>query len=376
MTRSTRRYFFFGSAAGLAAKAPPRKVLIYLVDGLGLDYIAKSDMPALRRLMREGTYREGRGVMPSLTNVNNASLATGTFPEQHGVTANTFFDPALREVVEMADRKYLLAPTLFESAHRKGWKTAFVGSKDKIRTLIGTAAQSSRSAEKERVPMYEAANSYWVLQQGRAALRRKDVDLLYLTTSDYMMHTYGPGEEQSLEHLHQLDKHLGALVDDHPRLELYLCADHGMNEKQVAVNPARVLAERGIGARVVAAIADKHKLHHRDLGGSLYIDLERPEQSEEARQVLESEPGIEAVLPRAEACRRFRLLPERTGDLFVLADRDTALGEIPRRRVNVKVRTHGSLHETQIPLLLYGTKPRPLESSVDLTAGRLWEERV
>lgn len=312
-------------------------------------------------------------MMPSLTNVNNASLATGTYPERHGVTANTFFDPAMGRVVEMADRKYLLAPTLFESAHRKGWKTAFVGAKDKIRTLVGTAAQTSRSAEQEGVPMYEAANSYWVMEQGRAALRRKDVDLLYLTTSDYMMHTYGPGEEQSLEHLHVLDRHLAGIVDDHPGLELYLCADHGMNEKQVAVNPARVLSESGIGARVVAAIADKHKLHHRDLGGSLYVDLERPEQVIEAKRVLESEPGIEAVLPRAEACRRFRLLPERTGDLFVSADRDTAMGEIPRRRVNVKVRTHGSLHEAGIPLLVYGRKMGAMESSVDLTAGRPWE---
>jgi phosphonoacetate hydrolase len=192
MPPPSRRYFLFGSAAALMAKAPRRKVLVCLIDGLGLDYIAKSDMPALRRLMRAGTYRHANGMMPSLTNVNNASLATGTFPEKHGVTANTFFDPALREVVEMADRKYLLAPTIFESAHRKGWKTAFVGAKDKIRTLIGTSAQTSLSAEKEGVPMYEAANTYWVLKQGRAMLRRKDVDLLYLTTSDYMMHTYAP----------------------------------------------------------------------------------------------------------------------------------------------------------------------------------------
>jgi phosphonoacetate hydrolase len=356
------------------AKAPRRKVLVCLIDGLGLDYIAKSDMPALRRLMRAGTYREGHGMMPSLTNVNNASLATGTFPEKHGVTANTFFDPALREVVEMADRKYLLAPTIFESAHRKGWKTAFVGAKDKIRTLIGTSAQTSLSAEKEGVPMYEAANTYWVLKQGRAMLRRKDVDLLYLTTSDYMMHTYAPEEEQSLEHLHLLDKHLAAIVDDHPDLELYLCADHGMNAKQVAVNPARVLSESGIGARVVAAIADKHKPHHKDLGGSLYVDVDKAEQLHEARQALANEPGIEAVLSRAEACRRFRLMPERTGDLFVLADRDTALGDIPRRRVTVKVRTHGSLHETQIPLLAYGRKLGLLQSSVDLTATRPWED--
>jgi hypothetical protein len=34
-----------------------------------------------------------------------------------------------------------------------------------------------------------------------------------------------------------LDKHRAEIVDDHPNLELYLCAGHGINAKQVAVNP-------------------------------------------------------------------------------------------------------------------------------------------
>lgn len=374
-----RRHFLAAASTLTARGAAParRKVLVCLIDGFGPDYIAKSEMPNLRRAMKAGTYKIGRGVMPSLTNVNSASLATGSYPEAHGITANTFFDPGLRQVVEMADAKYLKRPALFASAHEKGWKTAFVGAKEKIRSLIGVSAHTSISAEKQGIPMYEAETSYWVFEQGLQALRKPDADLLYLTTSDYMMHTYAPETAESQEHLKNLDVHLGRILDDQPKLELYLCADHGMSAKTRAVDPERLLAKHGLAARAVAAIADKHKVHHKDLGGSIYIDLEKSGDIAKAKEVLQAEPGIEEVLPRAEACKRFRLMSERTGDLFLLGDKITALGSLDQERRSVAVRTHGSLHESEVPLLVHGRQWKgKLETSVDLTAERVWEDRA
>jgi phosphonoacetate hydrolase len=126
----TRRTFFLSSTLAAARRRP--KVLVCLVDGLSPAYIAQSEMPNFQRAAR---YVMGRGMMPSLTNVNNASLATGAFPERHGVTANTFFDPEAGKIVEMAAATYLRCPALFASARKKGMKTAFVGAKEKIRGL-------------------------------------------------------------------------------------------------------------------------------------------------------------------------------------------------------------------------------------------------
>lgn len=375
MKSISRRFFIGGTGLALngfsAQKA--RKVLVCLIDGMSTEYIAKSEMPNLKKVMKTGTYAIGLGMMPSLTNVNNASLATGSYPEEHGITANSFFDPEEGKIVEMSASKYLLKPTIFESAHRVGLKTAFVGSKEKVRLLIGTKAQLAIGAEKQGIPMYEAANSYWVFEQGRTALRRPDVNLLYLTTTDYMMHTYAPEQTQSQEHLNRLDKILGEILDDHPNIELYLCADHGMNLKTMAIDPVRVLAKIGIRARATAAIADKHKVHHNDLGGSIYVDLENQNDVVKARDALKAEKGIDEVLLRDEAARRFRLMASRTGDLFVLGDQRTALGQLEQVRSEVKVRTHGSVHEQKIPLLVFGRKPAKLESIVDLTSTRAWE---
>ena len=58
-----------------------RKVLIICIDAGGHDYLAASDIPNIQRLVEEGFYQHTRSVIPSVTNVNNVSLATGTFPE-------------------------------------------------------------------------------------------------------------------------------------------------------------------------------------------------------------------------------------------------------------------------------------------------------
>ncbi len=59
-----------------------------------------------------------------------------------------------------------------------------------------------------------------------------------------------------------------------------------------------------------------------------------------------------------EAATQYRLHPHRIGDLMVLGDADTVFGNLSRRREEVKVRSHGSLHEREIPI--YGAGPGPI----------------
>ncbi len=67
-------------------------------------------------------------------------------------------------------------------------------------------------------------------------------------------------------------------------------------------------------------------------------------------------------MTREEAARRFHLMPERIGELVVLGDKDTVFGEIETEveALPPTLRTHGSLHETEIPMIIYnatGTLP-------------------
>src|SRR5215471_8914346 len=110
----TRRQILLGMPALLQKR--PQRVIVLMVDGLGPDYIAASQMPVLASWRKSGVGKTVTGVMPSVTNANNTSICCGVWPERHGITGNFYLDErsGREEYMESAD--LVLAPTLFEKA--------------------------------------------------------------------------------------------------------------------------------------------------------------------------------------------------------------------------------------------------------------------
>ncbi len=64
-------------------------VVILGADGMGSLAFTDSNTPVMRRLMRGGAYTlRARGVMPTSSSPNWASMIMGAGPEQHGITSN------------------------------------------------------------------------------------------------------------------------------------------------------------------------------------------------------------------------------------------------------------------------------------------------
>ena len=318
-----RRYFLFGSLAAASQPrvraAARRRIVIALLDGFSPEYLERSDMPNLKRMCRQGAFKIGNGVIPSVTNVNNASLVTGSFPSEHGITTNYYYDRETKNSVEMESSDYLLRPTILEKARKLGKRTALVTSKDKVRTLCGRGADVLISAEKPEAKwlaavgkqenMYSADVNYWTFRAARHALASENVDVMYLSTTDYMMHTYPPEHEQSLQHLHTVDKLLADILDDHPKLEIYLTADHGMNAKTEAIDPSRILAAKSIASESIPIIRDKHKTHHQNLGGACDVYLANAKDFSKAFDILKGTDGIEEIYDAKAAAKLFHLHP-------------------------------------------------------------------
>lgn len=72
------------------------RVMIVVMDGLRRDLTEGGAMPALDRLRRAGAEMTcARAAFPSETRVQVSSLVCGTWPGDHGVMGNSFYDPAL-----------------------------------------------------------------------------------------------------------------------------------------------------------------------------------------------------------------------------------------------------------------------------------------
>jgi len=363
---------------------PSRKVLFVSVDGFGPEYLAQSDMPNLKEMMGSGVYVEGADIMPSVTNVNNASIVTASFPSEHGITGNYYYDPATESGTFMESPEFLLRPTIFEQARGRGIRSAFVTSKEKLMFLSRGAdfavAAENPDAQAAAVlgpaqDVYSADINYWSLRAARHYLREQECQLVYVATTDYMMHTYPPEDERSQVHLRTLDDLLGQIVDDHASLEVYLTADHGMSAKTEAIDINRLMRESSIEGEAVPIIRDRYVVHHANLGGACYVYLQNAGDLERTIDLLRALTGVEEMYTREAAAREFQLEPSRIGDILLLAEKHVVFGDIEHLREEVAIRSHGSRHEATVPIVCYGRAfdAARYQRNIDITRNFEWD---
>ncbi len=365
-----------------------RKILILCIDAGSHDYLAASDLPTLQKLATAGFYRHANAVIPSVTNVNNVSIATGTFPETHGITTNYHVDRTTGKGEFIEDDRFLLAPTLFETAKASKFadKTALFVTKKKLLRMLETGADIAVAAEApppeyiqiagQVEPIYSIEINWWLLRAVREILRRDDPELVYCSTTDWVQHKYAPDAEPSQRHLAILDQIISDIVDDDPEREIYITADHGMLEKTTALDPGRLLMAHGIPANAIPIIKDRYIAHHGNLGGAAYVFLKNRADMPKAVEKLLCTPGIEEVYCAEDAASTFRLHRERIGDIFVLADQTTVFGELESAIEPTSVRSHGSRHESYVPIIGYNSPWSATDFEYNLDIGRLFLESL
>ncbi len=344
--------------------------------------------PFFERLMKSGTRRIAKCVMPSFTNPNNLSIATGHPPAYHGIAGNYFYDRDCDEEVMMNDPGFLRAGTIFRGLQQAGTKVCVITAKDKLRLLLGdgldmssgsaicfSAERADQVSAKEhgiedvlalaKMPLpdvYSTELSEFVLASGVAIMRRERPDLMYLSTTDYLQHKVAPGSDEANEFYSMMDRYLGEL--DEMGCVLAITADHGMSAKhdtkgrpQIAYLQSLVedwIGERGV--RVILPITDPYVAHHGALGSFATIHIENASDRLTIKDKLSRTPGIMKVYTSEEACNLFQLPADRIGDLVVFSDRDMTLGTRADRhdlsQLNGPLRSHGGLTEQSVPFLV------------------------
>lgn len=371
--------FCFTTTHGQDQLTPDQRVIVFMVDGFGLDYLEQSNMPVLKEtLMRKGMYKAVKSMIPSVTNCNNASICCGTAAIVHGVVGNTFINSVTGKKEFLESGELVLAPTIFQRAAKHGVKSALFSSKLKTISLLSAGTELTVCPETAgpewidvagNVPdKYSKEVNYWTLRCAIHTLKtRPDIQLLYIHTTDYAMHTWAPEEPDSRDHLSMLDKLIGEIISTAPDAAIFLTADHGMNHKEKVIDLKTSLKKKGIAIKTaISPLADKYPKHHSGYGGISYLYLKKPEDEQRVRKALLNINGVEEVYSRAEAVEKFMLMPERIGDLVIMGDKRTVFGELDNRKSSAALpptyRTHGSMHERDVPLIIYNMDGAPDQS--------------
>ena len=364
--------------------------VIICIDGFDPEYLEACEIPNLRSLAKGGFLKFGRSMMPSVTNVNNVSLVTASYPEVHGVSSNYRLVRETGEEIYMESGEYILAETMFQRASRLGKSSLLVTSKDKLRTLLTDGATLTVSSEQapewvvkgvgEPPPIYSLEVNGWVIRAGKFMMSQADepYDIVYLTTTDYAMHTHAPDEPESQRHLTILDDAIGDLVEANPDVTLMLTADHGMSRKTRMIDLKAALSKYGIRSNPVPIIKDRYTVHHSNLGGCIfmYLDPEQQDKADEVLRVLQETSGVEEALSREDAARQLRLNYDRIGDIVVMGEADVVFGDPDEVELPPRLRSHASVHEQDIPLLGYNGDFDDFEFRENRDLGRYVFEKV
>ena len=375
------------SVNGRTYRPPARPLAVICIDGCADEYLnaslARGRMPVLARLLASGAYRAmARGALPSFTNVNNSSIATGTPPSVHGISGNFFLDPESGEEVMMNSPSYLRCGTILAAAANAGRKVAMVTAKEKLRDILsheleGIAFSAERADQAEEsthgisgveelvgepVPeIYSAAASLFVLKAGTALIECGKADFLYLSLTDYMQHKFRPEDSESLDFYADIDHELGRLLE--LGAIVGATADHGMNAKQTPTGEPKVIylesllrQELGDGVKVILPITDPYVLHHGALGSLACVHLLDSTKAGAVISRLLELDGVTEAYERQVAAQKLELPADRIGDIVVLSGRDVVLGRTPEdhdlEAVKDGLRSHGGRYEEMVPFFL------------------------
>ncbi len=299
---------FLGACLNVGLGAGP-PVLFLSFDGLAADAFTSQTMPKMWKLAQEGRRGEGLPPFPSTTFNGHATLATGCWPEHHGIISNGFVDPKTGYVAYTSDARWLKREPLWVAATRSGLKAA-------VYQWPCATGPWENIAPWRMEPFHSGHPDSDALTFSETALNEgADLVMAYLSGLDEEGHSHGPASPEALEKLHRIDDEitpwLERMLARHKGLRVIMAADHGMATMKTRIYLPSLL--KGCFTRII--------VH----GGSAYI-YTKPGHTPEAKGRLIN-AGLEAWT-RAELPLRFHLgANPRVGDLIAEAPTGTWLAE-------------------------------------------------
>ncbi len=288
-------------------------VVVLSWDGVRHDYPELAEFPGLGRLQNEGARaRRLTPVYPSNTFPGHISIATGTYPDVHGIVDNHFLDRKQGEFRYEDAAHWIQAEPLWIAAERQGVPAAtyfWVGSASDWRGVGARYRVAPFDADTSEVDKVSRILAWLGLPEGE----RPGLIMSYWAGADTAGHRYGPDSRRVVAQLKDQDAQLTRLlvgIDElgfWDRVTLLLVSDHGMTNTGRWLDVRGVLDEAGIEARV--------------FGGALaQVFLDDIDDLDDARRAL---GGLQPawVHTQEQVPASWRLLhPSRSGDLLLTTE--------------------------------------------------------
>jgi len=308
----------------------PSRVLMMVWDGMRPDLISPELTPTLAALGACGcVFDANHAVVPTVTRINAATMATGAPPAVHGLPANVFFAPAVDATAPLsigegdnvaqlrAAYGVFAAQTIADVIRANGGRTAIVSSgtrgsawmlHPRRREVGDLILHPTLSTEDELRPIVErlgplpeadvpdTARNLWLARAAAEIVlpeQRPELLIFWHDDPDKAQHKYGFGHPLSLRAIRDADAHLKIVLDGLEAAGLreetlvVVASDHGY----VGIN-----GRLDVGP-ALAAVAGDMRVVVAPNGCATLFYLDEPNVRQLARLAAEvrTVPGIEAA---------------------------------------------------------------------------------
>ncbi len=229
---------FFTSISGFGQQPGKPYVVMLSLDGFRWDYPARYHTPVLDSLAKAGVFAELIPSFPTKTFPNHYTIATGLYPDHHGIVLNSFHAVDLNRVYKISDRESVQDGVFYDgepiwlTAKKQGVKNAtlfWVGSEADVQHMH----PDRWYPYDEHLPFENRIDSVkkWLSLPGS---ERPHLILWYYHEPDKSGHRFGPAGKETKKTVEQLDRWLGRFftemrkLKEFDRINFIITSDHGM----------------------------------------------------------------------------------------------------------------------------------------------------
>jgi len=226
-----------------AAQKKPYLLLISL-DGFRWDYLEKYKPPNLIAFVENGVKAESLiPAYPSKTFPNHYSIATGMYPDKHGILGNTYYSYEkglafnYKNKTTAIDGSFYKGSPIWLEANKANMVTAsyfFVGTEADIQGIHPTYCHIFDPSIENEVRVAQALGWLDMPEETKPHLI-----MMYFGDMDKIGHDFGPSQDEKLKKaLFDLDKNLGDLFEGVAAtglpVNIIIVSDHGMVDQATA----------------------------------------------------------------------------------------------------------------------------------------------
>jgi predicted AlkP superfamily pyrophosphatase or phosphodiesterase len=377
-----------------AQLARPYVVLVSL-NGFRFDYAKKYGATHLLALAARGASAPDGMIpaYPSETIPNLCTIATGLYPEHHGIVADDFYDQARKEIYRGADPKsaadgsWYNGVPLWSLAEQGGLRSACLA-------WPGCDAKIAGERPAYSVPGADNVSDARRIEQVLAWLRlpaaeRPHFLAILLEDVERAARAYGPDSAQAAAAVRRVDALMGTLQRDlaalHLPIDLIVVSDHGLArvdrdwinlDTYAPLNGLTTAGALLYAPSEAAANAAYQKLKAADARFMVYRRKNVPAELHFNSNPREGDPIIIARGPyaiRALATGNAESIPGQAGfDPFMMPEmRGIFFAEGPDIRHGVTLRPFENVNVDPLIAKILGLKSPPIDGNANILSGIL-----